>query len=118
MLGLGALALLFELGELLAVELVESSLELALLGRGRRLPDGHLALRLGMRECELLLQPRLVELFDLSPLALTTLVLAGLHMGVTEDTRAGHVILGRTLLSCACSVFFAAMLACDANSLK
>ena len=34
------------------------------------------------------------------------------------DTRAGHVILGRTLLSCACSVFFAAMLACDANSLK
>ena len=60
----------------------------------------------------------LVKLFASCMLALTTLVLAGLHMGVTEDTRAGHVILGRTLLSCACSVFFAAMLACDANSLK
>ncbi len=60
----------------------------------------------------------LVKLFASCMLALTTLVLAGLHMGVTEDTRAGHVILGRTLLSCACSVFFAVMLACDTNSLK
>lgn len=59
-----------------------------------------------------------VKLFSACVLAFATLMLAGLHMGVTEETRAGHVILGRTLLSCTCSLFFAAMLACDANSLK
>ena len=59
-----------------------------------------------------------VNLFSACVLALATLMLAGLHMGVTDETRAGHVILGRTLLSCTCSLFFAVMLACDANSLK
>jgi hypothetical protein len=59
-----------------------------------------------------------VKLFSACMLALTTLMLTGLHMGVTDETRAGHVILGRTLLSCSCSVYFAVLLACDANSLK
>lgn len=61
---------------------------------------------------------RMAKLLASVMLAFTTLVLAGLHMSVTEDTRAGSVILGRTLLSCACSLFFAAMLACDANNLQ
>ena len=60
----------------------------------------------------------LTKVLASSMLAFTTLVLAGMHMSVNEDTRAGSVILCRTLLSCTCSLFFAAMLACDANSLK
>ena len=38
-------------------------------------------------------------------------------MSVTEDTRAGHVILFRTLLSCSCSLYFAGLLAVDTNNL-
>jgi hypothetical protein len=59
-----------------------------------------------------------VKIFSACALAMTTILLAGMHMGVTEDTRAGHVILFRTLLSCACSVYFAVLLAVDANSLS
>jgi hypothetical protein len=47
-----------------------------------------------------------------------TLLLVGMHMSVTEETRAGHVILMRTLLSCACSLYFVIMLTVDANSLS
>jgi hypothetical protein len=58
-----------------------------------------------------------VKMFSAFLLAFTTLTLAGLHMAVTEDVRAGHVILLRTLISCVSSVFFIVLLAVDANSL-
>ena len=49
-------------------------------------------------------------------LCLTALLLAGLHMTTSEDMLAGRVILCRTLVSCAGSAYFAALLAGDANS--
>ena len=58
-----------------------------------------------------------VKLFSAAMLGITTLLLSGLHMAVTEDVRAGHVILMRTLISCASSVYFAVLLAVDANNL-
>ena len=58
-----------------------------------------------------------VKVLSSTILALTTLLLTGLHMTVTEDTRAGHVILARTLLSCLCSAYFMALLAVGANGL-
>jgi len=58
-----------------------------------------------------------VKLFSAAVLAMTTILLAGLHMSVDENTSAGHVILFRTLLSCACSLYFAVLLAVDANSI-
>jgi len=58
-----------------------------------------------------------VKMFSAVVLCSFTLMLVGVHMGVTEDTRAGHVILIRTVLSCACSLYFVVMLAADANSL-
>jgi hypothetical protein len=58
-----------------------------------------------------------VKLLSTCMLALTTLVLAAVHMTAAEDTLAGTVILLRTLLSCSGSMFFTALLAADANSL-
>lgn len=58
-----------------------------------------------------------VKLMSTCMLALTTLALTGLHMAATEETFAGNVILFRTLLSCANSVFFTVLLALDANNL-
>ena len=49
-------------------------------------------------------------------LCLAALLLAGLHMTTSEDMLAGRVILCRTLVSCACSAYFAGLLAADANS--
>jgi hypothetical protein len=49
-------------------------------------------------------------------LCLAALLLAGLHMTTSEDMLAGRVILCRTLISCACSAYFAGLLAADANS--
>ena len=59
----------------------------------------------------------LVKVLSAGMLSAATLLLAGLHMSVTEDTRAGHVILFRTLLSCSCSLYFAGLLAVDTNNL-
>jgi hypothetical protein len=49
-------------------------------------------------------------------LCLAALLLVGLHMSTSEEMHAGRVILCRTLISCACSAYFAGLLAADANS--
>ena len=60
--------------------------------------------------------PHPVKVSSACMLCLTVLLMAGLHMTVSEDTHAGHVILCRTLISCACSAYFAVLLTADANS--
>lgn len=60
---------------------------------------------------------RTVKIMSTCLLALTTILITGLHMTVTEDTRAGSVILVRTLVSCTSSAFFTGLLAADANNL-
>jgi hypothetical protein len=43
-------------------------------------------------------------------------LLAILHMGTTEDTRAGHVILTRTFISCLFSLYFLILAAVNPNT--
>jgi hypothetical protein len=58
-----------------------------------------------------------VKIFSACLLAGFVVSLAVLHMSVSEESRAGQVILGRTIVSCSCSLYFAVLLAVDANSL-
>lgn len=59
-----------------------------------------------------------VKLCSVGMLSLLTLLLAGLHVTMTKDTRTCDVILCCTVLSGACSAYFAILLAVDDNLLS